>query len=237
MSMTDDGNQFYKGECLVGQGTLDTIGQISPNNWYWTPKAYYDNNEPLRNWAKWPKNELISYSELRQRIITAAQLNNQHQEIVEWGHNLAAERDADNCFRVVELGIPEGEEVTVLASPRIIEGSDRKITFVSPDYTRTEEDKLGREFFDLLEEKGGRGMKNLPVKGLIKDERTNTDLALPRENVNTLMDEMMPRFRFRILQGHTIANLRKHRRLSMLVYAGLGAMGLYTAQKGARYLK
>ena len=154
-----------------------------------------------------------------------------------WSNNLYAERDADNCFRVVELGIPEGEEVTVLASPRVIEGSDRKITFVSPDYTRTEEDKLGREFLDLLEEKGSRGMKNLPVTGLIKDERTNTDLALPRQNLNTLMDQMMPRFRFRILQGHTIANLRKHRRLSILVYAGLGAMGLYTAQRGARHLQ
>ena len=77
----------------------------------------------------------------------------------------------------------------------------------------------------------------MPVTGLIKDKRTNTDLALPSQNVNILMDEMMPRFRFRILRGHTIANLRKHRRLSMLVYAGLGAMGFYTAQKGARYLK
>jgi len=48
------------------------------------------------------------------------------------------------------LGIPANEEVTVLASPRVIKGSDRKITFVSPDWTRTEEDKLCSEYQDLL---------------------------------------------------------------------------------------
>jgi len=51
------------------------------------------------------------------------------------------------------------------------------------------------------------------------------------------MDQMMPRFRFRILRGHTIGNLRKHRQLSILAYAGLGVMGLATEEKGRRYLR
>ena len=48
---------------------------------------------------------------------------------------------------------------------------------------------------------------------------------------------MMPRFRFRILRGHTIGNLRKHSRLSILAYAGLAVMGLATEEQGRRYLR
>lgn len=87
--------------------------------------------------------------------------------------NLAGSRDADNCFRIVELGIPANEEVTVLASPRIIAGSDRKVTFVSPDWTRTEEDKLCKEYQELLGEASNNGMTELPVTGLIRDNRSN----------------------------------------------------------------
>ena len=59
-------------------------------------------------------------------------------------------RDDENCFRIVELGIPKGEKVTILASPRVLTGSERKITFVSPDYTRLEEDKIGAEIQALI---------------------------------------------------------------------------------------
>ena len=45
----------------------------------------------------------------------------------------------------MELGIPKGEKVTTLASPRVLPGNGRKITFVSPDYTRLEEDKIRTE--------------------------------------------------------------------------------------------
>ena len=43
--------------------------------------------------------------------------------------------------------------MTVLASPRVLEGSERKITLVSPDYTRTEQDKIGTEIQQMLKSK------------------------------------------------------------------------------------
>ena len=52
-----------------------------------------------------------------------------------------------------------------------------------------------------------------------------------------MMDVDLPRFRFRILRGHTIGNLRKHRQLSILAYAGLAVMGLATEEQGRRYLR
>ena len=70
--------------------------------------------------------------------------------IRERGFDLAKNRDRENCFRIVELGIPKGEKVTILASPRVLLGGERKITFVSPDYTRLEKDKIGTEIQALI---------------------------------------------------------------------------------------
>ena len=148
MSKTDDGNFFKKGE---GYNALNEIGQISPYNWVWSPRGFYDNNQPIRQWAKWHKRELIPYEEMKHRIQESAKLNNANQEIKSgWAAISQEQRDRENCFRIVELGIPKGEKVTILASPRVLPGSDRKITFVSPDYTRTEEDKIGAEIQSLL---------------------------------------------------------------------------------------
>ena len=41
-----------------------------------------------------------------------------------------------------------------------------------------------------------------------------------------------PRFNFRILKGHTIDNLYKHRRGALQAYLGFGAMGVYTIEHG-----
>ena len=75
--------------------------------------------------------------------------------------------------------------------------------------------------------------------GLIPDERKNNSIQTPIARVaqNDLIDEMLPRFRFRILRGHSIGNLRKHKQLSMIAYAGLGVIGLATAEFGRRDLK
>ena len=59
---------------------------------------------------------------MQKRIRESAILNSQYQEIRDWGDDLASMRDAENCFRIVELGIPKGEKVTVLASPRVLPG-------------------------------------------------------------------------------------------------------------------
>ena len=203
-------------------------------------------------------------------------MNNANQEIKSgWSPITQKQRDEENCFRVVELGIPKGEKVTILASPRVIPGSDRKITFVSPDYTRTEEDKIGAEIQALLKSKSRDSVGQLEQQpqdvqyeyikqgndfvrkeiqplviddtkqveerlstGLIPDQRKNNSIQVPlaRAATNDMVDQMMPRFRFRILRGHSIGNLRKHRQLSMLAYAGLAVMGLVTEEKGRKYL-
>ena len=41
-----------------------------------------------------------------------------------------------------------------------------------------------------------------------------------------------PRFNFRILKGHTIDNLMKHRTGAMQAYLGFGAMGIFTIDHG-----
>ena len=73
MSVTDNGNEFKNGH---GYGALDRIGEISPQNWLWSPQGFYDNNKPLESWAPWKKRELISYTELRDRIRISAERNN-----------------------------------------------------------------------------------------------------------------------------------------------------------------
>jgi len=160
-----------------------------------------------------------------------------HQTVKEPGFKLAENRDAENCFRIVELGIPANEEVTVLASPRVIEGSERKITFVSPDYTRSEEEKLSWESQFILGELGKKGI--MANTGQIKDARTNLSTQALRNvrKPNIDFDSMMPRFRFRILRGHTISNLIKHRNSSLLSYAGLGAVGAILSALGAEDMR
>ena len=65
MSTKDDGNMFKD---RTGLRALDEIGRLSPFNWLWSPKGYYDGNEPLRFWAKWPTKELVPYTEMKRRI-------------------------------------------------------------------------------------------------------------------------------------------------------------------------
>ena len=87
---------------------------------------------------------------MQKRIRESAILNTKYQEIKDPAYDLARMRDNENCFRIVELGIPKGEQVTILASPRVLPGGERKITFVSPDYTRLEKDKIGFEIQALI---------------------------------------------------------------------------------------
>ena len=45
------------------------------------------------------------------------------------------------------------------------------------------------------------------------------------------------RFQFRILKGHTIENLMKHRQGSLQVYFGLAVMGLFTVVGGEEIIR
>ena len=50
-------------------------------------------------------------------------------------------------------------------------------------------------------------------------------------------DITTPRFNLRILHGHTVDNLMKHRMLSLRVYLGLAAMGVCTVEFGEQLLR
>jgi len=117
---------------------------------------------------------------LRSRISVAAELNAQHQDATKVStEGMRLARDADNCFRIVEFGIPAGADVVVLARPTF-QGGPRPIRLSPP---------LSGNTFD-------------------------------------------PRFQFRILQGHTVENLIKHRNASIQAYFGFGIMGMFTVYYG-----
>ena len=96
---------------------LDAIGSLSPENWYWNGKGFYDNKPG--HWAKFPGIEMLNYNEFKKRIPIAANQNAECQEITEWSpEKMKAERDRENCFRIVELGIPVCD-VVIVGKPRL----------------------------------------------------------------------------------------------------------------------
>eukprot|EP00933_Yihiella_yeosuensis_P040140 TRINITY_DN34356_c0_g1_i1.p1 TRINITY_DN34356_c0_g1~~TRINITY_DN34356_c0_g1_i1.p1 ORF type:complete len:277 (+),score=26.69 TRINITY_DN34356_c0_g1_i1:114-833(+) len=158
MSTTDDGNTFQAGSAkalsdsvgassnslvapvpqnkvVENRGVLDALGTASPDNWYWQPNGFYDNNPG--SWSRWNRAEMLSYDQLSSRIPVAAQLNAQHQRATDYSvREMQEHRNSENCFRVVELGIPAGAEVTVLAKPRVGSGA-RTIVLCPPPQTST----------------------------------------------------------------------------------------------------
>ena len=104
-------------------------------------------------------------------------------------------------------------DVTIVASPRYTPGGRYPITLVSPDHTRDEVSKLGNKAPFVIGEYGA-------------------GLAVQQGDAGQL-----PRLRFRILKGHTIGNLTKHRNVSISAYAGLAAIGTLTISKGIFLMK
>eukprot|EP00931_Biecheleriopsis_adriatica_P062415 TRINITY_DN37602_c0_g1_i2.p1 TRINITY_DN37602_c0_g1~~TRINITY_DN37602_c0_g1_i2.p1 ORF type:complete len:340 (+),score=53.91 TRINITY_DN37602_c0_g1_i2:717-1736(+) len=214
-SMSDDGNLFSTGmqeqqklqsselvsvqKSLMVQpaeaslvavegGALHAIGAISPNGWLWNGKGFYDNRPG--HWSMWgDSKELLSYKDFSARIPIAADLNSKYQDATEVSPSvMRQQRDAENCFRIVELSIPTGADVVVLAKPVLQEGP--------------------------------RPIKLIPPPG-------------PRNAA----DIDSARFQFRILQGHTIDNLNKHRNASQQVYYGFACMGLFTVWYGEEQIR
>ena len=120
---------------------LDGIGNLCPEGWLWQPRGFYDNAVP--NGAPFAEDEIVSFDEFKSRIPIAAKANAAMQRAVEMSASMVQDlsgwnaielnRDTDNCFRVVELGIADGSEVVVVASPvlKIIQG-EPVLMFVAP---------------------------------------------------------------------------------------------------------
>ena len=57
-------------------GVLDAIGKLSPNDWYWNGRGFYDNRPG--HWASFPSKEMINYEEFKKRIKIASEENSRH---------------------------------------------------------------------------------------------------------------------------------------------------------------
>ena len=68
---------------------------------------------------------------LKNRINVAAEENAKMQPFAKGAPEyMRKTRDADNCFRVVELGIPNHSEITILAKPEVSDDG-KKYLFMS----------------------------------------------------------------------------------------------------------
>jgi len=98
-------------------GLLDGLGRLSPNNWYWNGKAFYDNRPG--SWSSFPGKEMVDYVEFKRRMEIAAHENARYQMATDGNTaSMTRKRDEENCFRVVELGIPSCD-VVVVSKPRL----------------------------------------------------------------------------------------------------------------------
>ena len=62
---------------------------------------------------------MLSYDEFRRRLPIAAKENSEHQEATEMSPKaMMKARDKENCFRIVELGIPACD-VVIVGKPRL----------------------------------------------------------------------------------------------------------------------
>lgn len=141
-SDTDDGKSFGNLDDRGATSVLDELGTLSPKKWNFNPKSFYDDSEDVAEWAAWPKQEVVPYAELKHRIPKASKQTGKHRTkkgvgvpVKEW----QALRDKENGFRIVEMGIPNGTEVTIVAKPEYDANESRVIRLVEPQTNETQE--------------------------------------------------------------------------------------------------
>lgn len=79
-----------------------------------------------------------------------------------------------------------------------------------------------------------RHQNDVTVLGSPRREDDGSITIAPPPVTDTVDEE---RFEFRILRGHTIENLIKHRQGSLQVYFGLACMGLFTVMCGEEIIR
>jgi|ERR1712192_34103 len=132
-SVTDNG--VFGGDRHV----LQTISAAyNDAKFLWEPRGFYDKDndskDSVPHWAADHESQMVSVSELLQKAERAAELNSSNTIYCEPNFNrseLRGRRDEENCFRVTELAIPNGSDVTVLAKPTAT--PDGKLVLVPPN--------------------------------------------------------------------------------------------------------
>ena len=127
---------------------LDEIGRLVPNGWMFHPNGFYDNNPG--SWSSFKNVEEVNYTEFKRRIAVTNNENSRHQEYTYWGYDkMKKKRDSENCFRIVELGIPNYFDVVILARP-IIDNLTGDLKLVPPAKPNFFEINEARFYFRIL---------------------------------------------------------------------------------------
>jgi len=151
--LTEPDTLLSKFICVDAQSSTD-LGSINGNShvlqgiskayggapMLWEPRGFYDkdNNgdDGLPSWAPGSDSQaqMVSADELIERGSRAAELNSQNTIYCEPTFSrgeLRGRRDQENCFRVTELAIPRGCDVTILAKP--VKNAQGKVMLVPPN--------------------------------------------------------------------------------------------------------
>lgn len=132
----------------------------------WEPLGFYDPDKQgggVPTYAADPKSEMVSADELMEKAARAADINSRMTTYCEPSFSrdqLRPRRDEENCFRVTELAIPRGCDVTILAKP--VKSAAGKVTLVAPnsaeDGADVDNPDAQRYRFRILK---GHGVENL----------------------------------------------------------------------------
>lgn len=118
------------------QKTLEDISAAYDNaKFLWEPRGFYDHNvDKLPSYAEDQQAEMVLPREMLRKAGVAATLNSRHTPFCEptfARDSLTERRHQEDCFRVTELAIPRGSDVTVLAKP--VKTPDGKVMLVAPN--------------------------------------------------------------------------------------------------------
>merc|ERR1712194_652566 len=102
----------------------------------WEPRGFYDKDDTrddsIPAYAEDTKSEMVSATELIAKAARAADINSRMTPYCEptfARDKLRSRRDQENSFRVAELAIPRGCDVTVLARP--VKNASGQVTLVA----------------------------------------------------------------------------------------------------------
>ena len=115
-SDTDLGAFHEKNSTKNSESALDQLGRLIPDGWLWTANAFYDNRPG--KWASHTRTEILDYKQFKIQAEKASEENSLYQQATTMSpQNMVKARDSDNCFRIVELGIPNNSDVVIVGMP------------------------------------------------------------------------------------------------------------------------
>jgi len=180
------------------------------------------------------RREFISTAELLQRMPQAAATNARQTKYHYYNYDnsgppVEETRDAEFAWRIAELAVPAGQDVTIVAKPVYVDEAASEMKQLAEGSTHGRRDAIA-----LHEGLHGNGERKLMLVDPDREDWKNpTDgaaawmraVAAGQPAPEDRVDDSM-RFHFRILKGHTVETLLSQRSGSRWSYLGLGAAGV-----------